>query len=261
MQGSPNIQNPDNQPRRRAIAVTAMRPGLSGEPYLYTLNMVCPEAYWDVLGPVYQQAAQSFRLAAPGRVSTLPLHLSCTCSEAVQRPGLAELHPIIMRPYCDGIHELINPRRFGTGSDVHSNPRRFGTGSDVHLGSMARLQLQLQPSLIISRHISLHHQFGNSISQATHQPAMDGDFTLMMRIVLAVTRCPNCAGVCCPRQRPVAILVTSTFTGLITTQLFLDCSYYQKISLESKCRCYRYLTSGEPKKLKQRTEAGCPCSS
>lgn len=68
MQGSPSIMNRENAPRRRAIAVTAMRPGLSGEPYLYTFNLSCPEDAWDVLGPLYEQAAQSFRLTATTKV-------------------------------------------------------------------------------------------------------------------------------------------------------------------------------------------------
>ena len=43
------------------------RNGLSGEPYLYTLSLAAPENSWGVLGPLFQQSADSFRLLPTGR--------------------------------------------------------------------------------------------------------------------------------------------------------------------------------------------------
>ena len=38
------MSNPDSRETyRHALAVTAMRPGLDGKPYLYTLNLACSE--------------------------------------------------------------------------------------------------------------------------------------------------------------------------------------------------------------------------
>jgi hypothetical protein len=47
------VANPKAETYRHALAVTTTRPGLDGKPYLYTLNMSCPQVSsvecWDVL--------------------------------------------------------------------------------------------------------------------------------------------------------------------------------------------------------------------
>ena len=68
MQGSPNMANPNKETFRHAISVTAWRPGLKGTPYLYTLNLSCPDEAWDKYGQLYQQAAESFKLLDPSKV-------------------------------------------------------------------------------------------------------------------------------------------------------------------------------------------------
>ena len=70
MQGSPNTQQTveSKESYRHSLAVTAMRPGLKSTPYLYTLNLSCPEERWDELEPYYQQAIESFRLVQPNQV-------------------------------------------------------------------------------------------------------------------------------------------------------------------------------------------------
>jgi hypothetical protein len=42
-QGSPTVSNPRPETFRHALAVTTTRPGLDGAPYLYTLNLSCPQ--------------------------------------------------------------------------------------------------------------------------------------------------------------------------------------------------------------------------
>lgn len=42
-QGSPTTANPRPETFRHALAVTTTRPGLDGSPYLYTLNLSCPQ--------------------------------------------------------------------------------------------------------------------------------------------------------------------------------------------------------------------------
>lgn len=42
-QGSPTVANPRPETFRHALAVTTTRPGLDGTPYLYTLNLSCPQ--------------------------------------------------------------------------------------------------------------------------------------------------------------------------------------------------------------------------
>ena len=70
------------------MAVTTVRKGQSGAPFLYTLNMSCPDDLWFVLGPLYQQAADSFRLNQPTRVSAAPItHLSCNFCHVGLLPG------------------------------------------------------------------------------------------------------------------------------------------------------------------------------
>ena len=48
------------------------RNGLSGQPYLYTLSLAAPESSWGVLGPLFEQSADSFRLLPPGREFVQP---------------------------------------------------------------------------------------------------------------------------------------------------------------------------------------------
>lgn len=69
-QGSPNTQQTveSKESYRHSLAVTGMRPGLKGTPYLYTLNLSCPEERWEELFPYYQQAIDSFRLVQPNQV-------------------------------------------------------------------------------------------------------------------------------------------------------------------------------------------------
>lgn len=66
-QGSPNMANPNKETFRHAIAVTAWRAGLKGTPYLYTLNLSCPDDTWDKFGGLYQEAADSFKLLEPSK--------------------------------------------------------------------------------------------------------------------------------------------------------------------------------------------------
>ena len=69
-QGSPNLLNAEKETYRKAVAVTAWRPGLKNTPYLFTLNLACPEEKWDTMGPLYAHAADSFRLVAPAKACT-----------------------------------------------------------------------------------------------------------------------------------------------------------------------------------------------
>ena len=62
------MQNPSKETFRHAIAVTAWRPGQQGTPYLYTLNLSCPDDSWAQFGKLYRQAAESFMLTQPSQV-------------------------------------------------------------------------------------------------------------------------------------------------------------------------------------------------
>jgi hypothetical protein len=42
-QGSPTSYARERETYRHALAATAVRPGLDGTPYLYTLNLSCPQ--------------------------------------------------------------------------------------------------------------------------------------------------------------------------------------------------------------------------
>lgn len=42
-QGSPTSADRSPETFRHALAVTTVRPGMDGSPYLYTLNLSCPE--------------------------------------------------------------------------------------------------------------------------------------------------------------------------------------------------------------------------
>ncbi|KAI8466368.1 MAG: lumen targeted protein [Monoraphidium minutum] len=52
---------------RHALAVTTVRAGMDGSPYLYTLNLSCPESLWEDLSPRFLESVQSFRLLPPTR--------------------------------------------------------------------------------------------------------------------------------------------------------------------------------------------------
>ena len=68
-QGSPSARSYDGarETYRHAWAVTGVRAGKGGEPYLYTLNLSCPQDLWARLGPAFQAAAASFVLPPPGK--------------------------------------------------------------------------------------------------------------------------------------------------------------------------------------------------
>lgn len=66
-QGSPTMLSQSGTTYRHARAVTAARPGLDDELYLYTLNLSCPEERWEDLQEPFQKAVESFTLLPPGR--------------------------------------------------------------------------------------------------------------------------------------------------------------------------------------------------
>lgn len=65
-QGSPTMLSSSGTTYRHARAVTVMREGLEGEPYLYTLNVSCPQERWEDLEGPFMRAVESFTLEAPG---------------------------------------------------------------------------------------------------------------------------------------------------------------------------------------------------
>lgn len=65
-QGSPNLRTASRESYRHALAVTAARPGLGGSPFLFTLNLACPQELWAELEGPFQKAVQSFGLVQPG---------------------------------------------------------------------------------------------------------------------------------------------------------------------------------------------------
>lgn len=64
-QGSPSSRTTAKESYRRAWALTAVRRGKGGSPYLFTLNLACPQDLWPALGPAFKAAALSFALDAP----------------------------------------------------------------------------------------------------------------------------------------------------------------------------------------------------
>ena len=42
-------------------AVAAVRPGTDGTPFIYTLNMSCPEELWGDLQPAFARGVAAFR--------------------------------------------------------------------------------------------------------------------------------------------------------------------------------------------------------
>eukprot|EP00882_Tetradesmus_deserticola_P013060 GHRQ01013852.1.p1 GENE.GHRQ01013852.1~~GHRQ01013852.1.p1 ORF type:complete len:310 (+),score=111.44 GHRQ01013852.1:555-1484(+) len=71
-QGSPTVANPKAETYRHALAVTTTRPGLDGQPYLYTLNMSCPQSMWADMADGFKAAVDSFVLLAPTNAYTAP---------------------------------------------------------------------------------------------------------------------------------------------------------------------------------------------
>lgn len=61
-QGSPTIANRSRESYRHALAVTSYRTGTDGTPYLYTLNLSCPQELWSELEPQFQKAVASFTM-------------------------------------------------------------------------------------------------------------------------------------------------------------------------------------------------------
>ncbi|KAL3162370.1 hypothetical protein ABBQ32_010049 [Trebouxia sp. C0010 RCD-2024] len=72
-QGSPSTFTPtERETYRRGSSVTTWRAGKDGRPYLYTLNLACPEERWAELGGLYHKAADSFRLTPPTKAYVSP---------------------------------------------------------------------------------------------------------------------------------------------------------------------------------------------
>jgi len=61
-QGSPTTYDGSQETFRHALAATTVRPALDGSPYLYTLNLSCPEPLWEDLLPQFRGAIADFRL-------------------------------------------------------------------------------------------------------------------------------------------------------------------------------------------------------
>ncbi|KAG1664636.1 hypothetical protein FOA52_011773 [Chlamydomonas sp. UWO 241] len=62
-QGSPTmIESKSKETYRHALAVSAVRPGNDGTPYIYTLNLSCREEQWDELRPLFEAAIDRFKL-------------------------------------------------------------------------------------------------------------------------------------------------------------------------------------------------------
>ncbi|KAG2440805.1 hypothetical protein HXX76_003660 [Chlamydomonas incerta] len=61
-QGSPTITSRTKESYRHALAITSWRNGQDGSPYLYTLNLSCPEQLWPELEPVFKAAVAGFAL-------------------------------------------------------------------------------------------------------------------------------------------------------------------------------------------------------
>ena len=71
-QGSPSTRSTSRETYRRAWAVTTVRKGKKGTPFLYTLNLACPQDLWPALGPAFRKAADSFVLEAGTRAYVPP---------------------------------------------------------------------------------------------------------------------------------------------------------------------------------------------
>lgn len=72
-QGSPTAADRSQETFRHALAATTVRLGQDGEtPYLYTLNLSCPEPLWGDMRPQFEAALSQFRLEAPTRDYVAP---------------------------------------------------------------------------------------------------------------------------------------------------------------------------------------------
>lgn len=71
-QGSPTLMSQSRETYRHALAVTAIRPGLEGSPFLYTLNVACPQQKWSELEEPFRKCVESFVLVDPGREYVAP---------------------------------------------------------------------------------------------------------------------------------------------------------------------------------------------
>lgn len=72
-QGSPSTFTPsERETFRRGSSVTTWRAGKDGKPYLYTLNLACPEERWAELGGLYHKAAETFKLTPPTKAYVSP---------------------------------------------------------------------------------------------------------------------------------------------------------------------------------------------
>ncbi|KAI3425257.1 hypothetical protein D9Q98_009025 [Chlorella vulgaris] len=65
-QGSPTMRTIARETYRHALAVTAVRPGENGTPFLYTLNMSCPQDLWEDAQGGFARGVASFKLLQPG---------------------------------------------------------------------------------------------------------------------------------------------------------------------------------------------------
>lgn len=83
-QGSPTISSTRTETYRHALAVSTTRPGLDGKPYIYTLNMSCPQVRVHVMGAV----AHALRLSCQAGDSSSRRAERCVCvSLACRRCG------------------------------------------------------------------------------------------------------------------------------------------------------------------------------
>ena len=60
-QGSPTLRTLSRESYRHALAVTAVRPGQGGEPFLVTLNLACPQDLWEDAKGAFAESVASFR--------------------------------------------------------------------------------------------------------------------------------------------------------------------------------------------------------
>jgi hypothetical protein len=71
-QGSPTMLSSTGTTYRHARAVTVMREGLDHEPFLYTLNVSCPQERWEDLEEPFMRAVESFKLEETGPAYIAP---------------------------------------------------------------------------------------------------------------------------------------------------------------------------------------------
>ena len=71
-QGSPTPLSTRRETYRHSLAVTTERAGVSGAPFLYTLNLACPNELWGEVEEGFRQAVASFELLPPGSEYVAP---------------------------------------------------------------------------------------------------------------------------------------------------------------------------------------------